>query len=71
MILLTLLVLYLTDHWADSLCDLPGLATLPRSAVFSILFTSSVRLIADRSTDFAGSSEKERGSEQLAARKRP
>ena len=65
--LLALLVLYCIHCWTDSLPDLPSPVTLPLSAVFSILFTSSVRLIAARSTDFAGSSEKEGVPEQLAA----
>lgn len=67
LLLLTPLVLYLIHHRADSLPDLPGLVTLPLSTVFSIPFTSSVRLIAARSMDFAGSSEKEGVSQQLAA----
>lgn len=62
---------------ADYLTDcrgLPSLVPLPLSAVSTIPFTSSVRLIAARSTDFAGSSEKEEVSEQRlheGARKRP
>lgn len=67
LLLRTPLALYLIHRRAANLHDLPGLGTLPLSAVLSIPFTSSVRLIAARSTDFAGSSEKEGVSEQLAA----
>lgn len=67
LLLLRPLVLFLIHCRADSLRVLPSLVTLPLSVVFSIPFTSSVRLIAARSTDFAGSSEKEGVSEQLTA----
>lgn len=57
LLLLTLLVPFLLQCWAGS-CDLPSRVPLPLSAVLSIPFTSSVRLIAARSRDFAGSSER-------------
>lgn len=67
LLLLRPLVLFLIHCRADSLRVLPSLVTLPLSVVFSIPFTSSVRLIAARSTDFAGSSGKEGVSEHPTA----
>lgn len=57
LLLLTLVVPFPLHCWAGS-CDLPSHVPLPLRAVLSIPFTSSVRLIAARSRDFAGSSER-------------